>query len=108
MASRFGRFESVVAAALARLNEPATSAQILAEILDAGGKALAANVYATLGRLETKEIVSSRSQLMKAPDGKERDVTLYRLTKHGAEELKMAIDRLKMTISTQPRQPKAA
>jgi DNA-binding PadR family transcriptional regulator len=108
MANRFGRFESVVAAALARLDGPASSAEILAEILETGGTALAANVYATLGRLEGKSIVTSAVETILAPDRAKRAVTFYTLTKTGREELKFAIERLKLTVSVLPRPGKAA
>jgi len=108
MANRFGRFESLVAAALARLDGPATSAEILAEILDSGGAALAANVYATLGRLEGKAIVTTAVETILAPDRAKRTVRFYTLTKTGREELKFAIERLQMTVSVSPRPRKAA
>jgi PadR family transcriptional regulator PadR len=92
-----GNFELMVMLALLRLGEEAYGVPILREIEERGGREVAlGSVYATLGRLEEKGLVSSKLG-EPTPERGGRAKRYFRVTAQGLREVceaKRALKRL--------------
>lgn len=98
--ARLGKFEVEIAAAVVRLGGRATAAQIFQEILTSGERALLANVYVTLERLESKATVIRSVERQVTADGASRNVNVYTLTDVGRDTLNDAIARLTRSVAS--------
>src|SRR5450755_1979274 len=97
---RMGKFEAIIGAAVTRLGNRATAGQVFHEILDSGERALLANVYVALDRLEKKKAVIRSVERQTTPDGASREVNVYTLSDVGRESLNEAIERLTRSVAT--------
>jgi DNA-binding PadR family transcriptional regulator len=90
-----GNFELMVMLALLRLGEEAYGVPILREIEERGGREVAlGSVYATLGRLEEKGLVSSKLG-EPTPERGGRAKRYFRVTSQGLREVCVAKRALK-------------
>ncbi len=80
----FGRFEAVICRAIVSLGGRANASRIYDQILVSGERALLANIYTTLERLEDKNAVERTLERRVTDDGKERDVNMFALTGRGS------------------------